>query len=63
LDEAKITVSKIKGMSTMALLTYGRDNNLSKKRGWLKDLLISEGMYIDYRIKMELDYRMSTIYN
>jgi hypothetical protein len=31
-------------MSTMALLTYGRDHKLCKKRGWLKDLLISEGI-------------------
>ncbi len=28
----------------MALLKYGRDHNLCKKRGWLKDLLVSEGM-------------------
>jgi hypothetical protein len=30
-------------MSTMALLTYGRDNNLSRKEGWLRDLLTAEG--------------------
>ncbi len=40
---------KFKGMSTMvALLKYGRDHNLSKKRGWLKRLLISEGLFLAF---------------
>jgi hypothetical protein len=37
-------------MSTMALLAYGRDHNLSRKEeGWLRDLLIAEGI-ASYRI-------------
>jgi hypothetical protein len=40
------TASTFKNMSTMALLTYGRDNNLSRKEGWLWELLLAEGTYV-----------------
>jgi hypothetical protein len=40
-------------MSTMALLTYGRDHNLSRKEGWLRDLLIADGI-VSYNIVLHI---------
>jgi hypothetical protein len=39
----KAAGSKFKGMSTIAMFKHGRDTDLHKKRGWLKNLLVREG--------------------
>ncbi len=44
-DIGSSTTSNFKSMSTMALLAYGRDNNLSCKEGWLRDLLLKKVIY------------------
>ena len=48
--EEPISASKFQSMTTMELLGHGLASSLHRKFGWLKDLLIAEGTYMQLRL-------------